>query len=102
MNAENELDCLRRAIGRNREFQCQLGLSKGEARLLALLYKRERVSREALAAVYCTAGKINLDSIKVAISRIRKKLPSGTGVVKDRKSYKLLGKDKVEPYIERI
>lgn len=49
---ERELGCLRRAITRERSWNPDLGLSRGQARMLSLLYKRQAVRPEALAATY--------------------------------------------------
>lgn len=102
MNAENELDCLRRAIRRDRQFSNDLRLSKGEAKMLALLYKRERVRAEALAAVFCNGGLFNADSLKVGLSRLRQKLPAGCVISKEMRSYRLHGREQVKQYIERV
>lgn len=100
---ELELESLRRAITRQREFSPELGLWAGEARMLALLYKRPACKPEALSAVYSgNAESSSNESIRVGISRMRRKLPAGVGIHHSRGSYRLTGKDILKDYIIRI
>lgn len=95
---ELELDNLRRAITREREFDPKLQLWKGEARMLALLYKRPGVRMEALCAVTGSEP----ESVRVQLSRLRKKLPDGVGIASIGGFYSLTGKDIMRDYVVRI
>lgn len=98
---EMELDCLRRAITRERSWNPDLQLSRGQARMLALLYKREAVRPEALAATY-GGDPTNTASIRVGVSRLRGKLPLGVGIVAEHNLYRLTGKERLTEHIVRI
>ena len=98
---ERELGCLRRAITRERSWNPDLGLSRGQARMLSLLYKRQAVRPEALAATY-GGDPNNIDSIRVGISKLRGKLPRGVCIVAQNNLYRLTGKERLRDHIVRI
>lgn len=99
---EAELDNLRRAITREREWHPDLRLTAAESRMLALLYKRSGCRKEALASVLTGDASSSLDSVKTIISRLRKKLPPGCGIAIVQGFYSITNKPALKPYIVRI
>lgn len=99
---EEELIWLRAAITRHREFDPSLQLWKGEARILAILYKRPGVTTEVISSVLSGSPNKNTDSVRVQISRLRKKLPPGVTIQCIGGFYCLTGKDIIKEYIVRI
>jgi hypothetical protein len=100
-DVEWELECLRKAIGRDRQWHPDLGLSPGLGRMLSLAYKRDFVRPHALAAVY-GGDPDNIESVRVGVVRLRQRLPKGVRLVNKKGLYKLEGKEKLRDFIIRI
>ena len=95
---------LRRSLARERVFSPKLGLTAGESRMLALLYKREYVRPEALRVTYMDTleGSQDYTSMRVGISKMRRKLPAGVVIHVAKGFYELTGKEVLRDYIIRI
>jgi len=99
---ELELDNLRRAITRGREFDPELGFTAGQRRMLSLLFKRLYVRPEALGAILSGSGVYNGPSLRATVSMLRRKLPDGVVIEHRQGFYQLIGKEELKKYIIRI
>jgi hypothetical protein len=100
-DVEWELQCLRKAIGRDRQWHPALGLSPGLGRMLSLAYKRDFVRPHALAAVY-GGDPDAIESVRVGVVKLRQRLPKGVKLVNVKGFYRLEGKEKLCDFIVRI
>jgi len=101
---EWELECLRKAIARHRQWAIELKLTRGQSRMLALLYKREVCSHEALQMMTDHGVDNSTNANPVYVHRINKKLKStGARIVAVwGVGYRLEGRDKLKKHIIHI
>lgn len=101
-NCERQLKALRAAVLRNREWHHSLGITKKQGRLLAILYKRDKVSTELLRTLI--TGTPDTNSVAVSMHRLREKIAETGATIEPVREfgYRLVNKRRLKRYVVRI